>query len=100
MSEFFWKLNSYSVQFFVIKITNVPISFQASATHALERTDQTEVDGKIITVAISNPPERKNTASLLSDRGEPLANFALGGGSADKADFGSLVQIWVKIKYL
>jgi hypothetical protein len=66
------------------------VLFQASATFALTRTDQMEVEGKPISVAVSNPPERKNVTSLLSDKGEPLVSVALGGGSTiDKSDFGS-----------
>ena len=65
------------------------LSVQASATHALVRTDQMDIEGHVISVALSNPPERKNAASLLSDRGESLSLTALGGGSTNKTDFGS-----------
>ena len=66
------------------------VLFQASATHALVQTDNMEIEGKPISVAISNTPERRNAASLISDKGEPIANLALGGGSlGDKTDFGS-----------
>lgn len=61
---------------------------ETSAAHALIKTDGMVIDDKTISVAISNPPERKNNPSLIPSRGPSISEIALGGGSGDKAEVG------------
>ncbi|KAK7595131.1 hypothetical protein V9T40_001564 [Parthenolecanium corni] len=62
---------------------------ETSAAHALLKTDGLEIEGKTISVAISNPPERKNNPSLTASE-VSISAIALGGGKGgDKSDFGS-----------
>jgi len=37
---------------------------EAAAAHALLKTDNLDIEGKVISVAISRPPERKQTSLL------------------------------------
>lgn len=70
-------------------INFVSLIFQTSAAHALLKTDGLEIEGKTISVAISNPPERKNNPSLTASE-VSISAIALGGGKGgDKSDFGS-----------
>lgn len=70
---------------------------QTSAAHALLKTDGLVIDDKTLSVAVSNPPERKNNTSLIPS----ISEIALGGGSGDKSDFGqyvvaSISPLWVQ----
>lgn len=54
-----------------------------SAAHALIKIDGTTIEDKIVSVAISNPPDRRT--SLIPDRSEASTSNiqSLGGGMKD-----------------
>ncbi|XKL64324.1 hypothetical protein PGB90_004410 [Kerria lacca] len=62
---------------------------EKAAEIALLKTDGSIIEDKTISVAISNPPERKNETSLLSNKDSSIAVVALGGGTGkDKNELG------------
>jgi RNA recognition motif-containing protein len=74
-----WNNFIFSAQIMMIELIKFSLVFQSEASHALLKTDETEIDGHTISVAISRPPERKQTSLIAPDI------HSLGGKPRDAA---------------